>query len=188
MKDRISQETAVLLLNALNACPWAVFGSGPGKTWFDTYAKPAIAQADRELQRDKYLLQLSVAKKIAEKQQRGYNDSGDCGTFIHFDFKGTCIINPFMDEDNRREVDPLAYYGEAFLNSDFMQIPNGPHANDVTLIALCVELEHYQTEHGLKHQSADEQLAECDNEKHRAYLKDYCRRWDEASRTAKYNS
>jgi hypothetical protein len=34
-----------------------------------------------------------------------------------FEFEGTYITDPSMDETGRFEVDPIEYYGQAYLNS-----------------------------------------------------------------------
>ena len=34
------------------------------------------------------------------------------------------ILNPFVDECDWYEVDPIEYYGELFLNSKFMDLLN----------------------------------------------------------------
>ena len=60
------------------------------------------------------------AEEIRDKNMRilekNHNDYHKC---VSFDFKGVAIIDPFMDESSTQEVDPVKYYGDAFLNSDF---------------------------------------------------------------------
>ena len=41
---------------------------------------------------------------------------------ISFDYYGMDITNPFVDESGIYEVDPIEYYGELFLESDFMKL------------------------------------------------------------------
>ena len=44
--------------------------------------------------------------------------------YISFEYNGTEILNPFIDEYDWYEVDPIEYYGEYFLNSKFMDLLN----------------------------------------------------------------
>lgn len=41
---------------------------------------------------------------------------------LQFEYENTVISNPFVDECGMYEVDPVEYYGEAFINSDFLKI------------------------------------------------------------------
>lgn len=43
-------------------------------------------------------------------------------SLISFEHSGTAIINPFMDETNRYEVDPVEYYGESNVINFFTSI------------------------------------------------------------------
>jgi len=45
-----------------------------------------------------------------------YNDE------ISFEYYGSHIVHPMLDESGSFEVDPIEYYGKAFLNSRFMDI------------------------------------------------------------------
>ena len=42
-------------------------------------------------------------------------------TMIRFSHEGHEIINPFIDESGSYEVDPISYYGDSFLNSQWKQ-------------------------------------------------------------------
>ena len=48
----------------------------------------------------------------------------------YFEFKGQDITNPFMDSSYRFEVDPVEYYGDAFLNSCFCKVDNKDSKNN----------------------------------------------------------
>lgn len=48
----------------------------------------------------------------------GYEDLN----LVSFMHNGTEIVSPFIDEIGCYEVDPVEYYGENFLKSDFMKI------------------------------------------------------------------
>lgn len=48
----------------------------------------------------------------------------DEDNFISFEFNGVFITDPFGDEDYTTIVDPVAYYGDAFLNSGFLKLFN----------------------------------------------------------------
>lgn len=51
-------------------------------------------------------------KAFAEKQMEIANSTGmDTSPMVGFEYKGTYIINPFVDESARFEVDPYEYYG-----------------------------------------------------------------------------
>ena len=67
--------------------------------------------------------QLSRIKEVGDKQLQIFDETGEYPEdAIMFEFEGIDIINPFLDEMGTDEVDPVEYYGEAFLNSDFMKI------------------------------------------------------------------
>ena len=42
---------------------------------------------------------------------------------IHFKWKGFAITHPTEDESTSKKVDPVAYYGDAFIKSPFMTTP-----------------------------------------------------------------
>ena len=41
---------------------------------------------------------------------------------ISFEFEGFDIVHPMLEESGMYKVDPVEYYGEAFLNSRFVDI------------------------------------------------------------------
>lgn len=43
-------------------------------------------------------------------------------SLISFEYSGTAIVNPFMDETNRYKVDPVEYYGESNVMNFFNSI------------------------------------------------------------------
>lgn len=59
---------------------------------------------------------------LAEKQSEEFETTESKEGMITFEFDGVDIINPFYDETGRFEVDPEEYYGEAFLESDWISI------------------------------------------------------------------
>ena len=63
----------------------------------------------------------------------------DTSPMIGFEHKesGVFIINPFLDECGELDVHPIEYYGEEFLNSDFMKVDLGNmnKYKDVKIIA-----------------------------------------------------
>ena len=50
-------------------------------------------------------------KAFAEKQMELANNGVDTSKMVGFEHKGQYIINPFVDETCRFEVDPYEYYG-----------------------------------------------------------------------------
>ena len=42
--------------------------------------------------------------------------------YISFEYEGIEILNPFVDECDMYEVDPIEYYGNYFLESKFMEL------------------------------------------------------------------
>jgi hypothetical protein len=74
---------------------------------------------------DPNTLDMDKIREIGEKQ---FEESGETPDpkfeekCISFDYYGIVIINPFTDESGINEVDPVKYYGDAFLNSDFAKI------------------------------------------------------------------
>lgn len=63
---------------------------------------------------------IEQATEIAKRQRDYFNANGTYPKgFVSFEFKGIDIIDPFHDEQGMGEVDPVAYYGDAFLKSAF---------------------------------------------------------------------
>ncbi len=67
-------------------------------------------------------MNLKEMKKVAEEQMQKFEETGEKGGMITFQFEGVDIINPFEDETSGFEVDPEEYYGDAFLESDWKLI------------------------------------------------------------------
>ena len=63
-------------------------------------------------------------REIAERQYDTFLKTGDTEGMIGFEYKGSTIINPFLDVSGRFEVDTVAYYGEEFINSNFFKKEN----------------------------------------------------------------
>ena len=60
------------------------------------------------------------AEEIRDKNMRMLEKNpDDYSKCVSFDYKGVTIVDPFMDESCTNDVDPVKYYGDAFLNSDF---------------------------------------------------------------------
>jgi hypothetical protein len=66
-------------------------------------------------------INIEAIKKFADEQQDKFNEGND-KDLISFEFEGIDIINPFMNENATEEVDPIEYYGDNFLNSEFANI------------------------------------------------------------------
>ena len=67
--------------------------------------------------------EINALEKFANLQLRILNLNGcDEVGLISFKHKGIDITNPFVDEIDSCSVDPVEYYREDFLNSDFMKI------------------------------------------------------------------
>ena len=69
--------------------------------------------------------QLEAIKILGEYQMgKGVYICYDISPLIGFEHKesGTFIQNPFIDECGFGSVNPIEYYGEEFLNSDFLKI------------------------------------------------------------------
>lgn len=74
---------------------------------------------------DPNTLDMDKIREIGEKQFEESDETSDPkfeDKCIHFDYQDIVIVNPFTDETGRFEVDPVKYYGDAFLNSDFAKI------------------------------------------------------------------
>lgn len=68
--------------------------------------------------------QLAYIKELGQSQRYQSESEGGFPTdATYFEAKGTLIIDPFTDETGQHPVDPVTYYGEAFLASDFMEEP-----------------------------------------------------------------
>ena len=64
-----------------------------------------------------------LIKEIGDAQTEQFLETGVMeDDFISFEFEGMTIINPFLSECGRFEVDPLKTYGEAFTQSDFFKV------------------------------------------------------------------
>lgn len=60
-------------------------------------------------------LQTEIVEEICEKTGEHHYDGTICFESQH----GDNIINPFLSECMRFEVDPVEYYGDAFMNSEW---------------------------------------------------------------------
>ena len=61
-----------------------------------------------------------LIKSIADLQTNIADEIGYTPeTMIRFNHEGHEIINPFIDESGTYEVDPVSYYGDSFLNSEW---------------------------------------------------------------------
>ena len=60
-------------------------------------------------------LQMYIQDNLTDSIEYKYEN------LISFSYKEQSIINPVLDETGRFEVDPIEYYGNNFLNSDFIE-------------------------------------------------------------------
>lgn len=58
-------------------------------------------------------------KALAEKQYNDFINGEPIDNMVGFVFCDTLIINPFISENGMEDVDPIEYYGESFLKSEF---------------------------------------------------------------------
>lgn len=69
-------------------------------------------------------MQLKVIKVIGDLQFKmssyGYGYIGE-DVFVGFHWNGVYIVQPFFNESGTHDVDPIKYYKEDFLNSDFIK-------------------------------------------------------------------
>lgn len=67
---------------------------------------------------------LSLARVLGELQVDEFNEAdGDTSEMIGFESEsGTWVINPFVSECQRFSENPVEYYGQSFLSSDFTNI------------------------------------------------------------------
>lgn len=71
---------------------------------------------------DPKMLDMDKIREIGQKQMEDSGNTNDPDfdkKCIHFEYQDIRIVDPFTDETGRFEVDPVEYYGEKFLNSDF---------------------------------------------------------------------
>jgi len=87
--------------------------------WIDYHNQKLYPVLSHYLLREPVLLQslLEKAAKVGECQETSGED------IISFGWEGHTIINPFRDETSIYDVDPILYYGRAFLDSDFCKGP-----------------------------------------------------------------
>lgn len=67
--------------------------------------------------------EMKMFKAFCETQLIALSEGADFD-YISFEYDGIDILNPFVDECDWYEVDPIEYYGELFLNSKFMDLLN----------------------------------------------------------------
>lgn len=73
---------------------------------------------------------MDLLKRLAELQgyflELCYENGVDYTEYplIMFEHQGTCIVNPFVDESGRFEVNPEEYYKESFLTSEWKDLLN----------------------------------------------------------------
>jgi hypothetical protein len=65
--------------------------------------------------------EINLIKQLGETQSQLLECTGDLSSMIHFKFNESMIVNPFVDKDGFVAVDPIEYYGDIFLNSDFVK-------------------------------------------------------------------
>lgn len=67
--------------------------------------------------KDNHELRMKYAELLANTNNEIMLGSEE--PIVYFEFEGVAIHDPFTEESGRFEVDPVEYYGEAFLNSAF---------------------------------------------------------------------
>jgi len=60
-------------------------------------------------------------REIVEKNKRLFND-GKINKCVFFEYKGYKIFDPFKDEEGKKEVDPIQYYGNSYKKSEFNKV------------------------------------------------------------------
>lgn len=58
---------------------------------------------------------MKSVRKFAELQYNFFLEGVDSSDMVGFLYNGTHIINPWLDETGRFEVDPYKYYGEEYM-------------------------------------------------------------------------
>ena len=86
--------------------------------------------------------QMEAIKILGEYQMgKGVYINLDINPLIGFEHEdsGVLIVNPFLDEMGWGEVNPIKYYGDEFLNSDFfkMDISDIDKYKETEVIAFC---------------------------------------------------
>lgn len=66
--------------------------------------------------------QLDVIKLIGEIQCDVFYETVSIKGMVSFEYDDITIINPFLDYSGDHKVEPIEYYGEAFLNSKFVEL------------------------------------------------------------------
>lgn len=65
--------------------------------------------------------EIRLMKQLGIMQLKALEYEDDYTDIISFQFEGMTIANPFVEESDYAEIDPVEYYGKVFLNSDFMK-------------------------------------------------------------------
>lgn len=67
--------------------------------------------------------EIKILKRFSELQLDVLSeDINENINLISFDYHGMNIVNPFVDDCGCYDVDPVEYYGELFLDSDFIKL------------------------------------------------------------------
>ena len=75
----------------------------------------SLLQENKLLQKD-----VSMYKKKLSKVRKNLGDCLD--KQIQFEYEGTMIVDPTMDETGRFKVDPVEYYGKAYTDTKLHQV------------------------------------------------------------------
>lgn len=77
--------------------------------------------------------------------EKGVYASCDINPLIGFEHKesGVFIHMPFVDECDFNSVNPIEYYGEVFLNSDFFKVENYDIYRNTHIVVLCDRKEEF---------------------------------------------
>lgn len=75
--------------------------------------------------KDNHELRMSYAKLLAVTNAVANEAGADTDELVGFECNETYIIHPFMDEQMEEEVDPIEYYGQDFIDSQFYSPEGG---------------------------------------------------------------
>lgn len=56
-------------------------------------------------------------EELADKQEELFNECWDVEGMIYFNHEGQMILNPFVSDCCRYRVEPVEFYGDAFIST-----------------------------------------------------------------------
>ena len=79
------------------------------------------SRSERLNNMDNLIIDWDYVRSIVGNNEQLVETEGHQDNCITFEFHGTCVYDPFHDESLRFSVEPIEYYGQYFIASDFIR-------------------------------------------------------------------